>query len=104
MLVVGGMALIFVLGIVRTINPRLPLESVSFYPGFWACVGLLVLSAVMSWVIMMATVLIVGLVEAKFRVEGAISEIITIVLFPLGGFLSVFIYGAWLGAQLRHAL
>jgi hypothetical protein len=76
-LVLGGIALMFVLGILDSVNPGTVRGRVDFVPGFWFSVGLLVIGEVMSWVGKM---------------------------FPIGaifGFIPVFMYGAWLGAQVR---
>jgi len=97
-LVLGGIALVFVLGILNSVNPGFVKGRVDFVPGFWFSVGLLVIGGVMSWVGMMAGVLIAPALETA---EEGIGQLL---MFPIGaifGFIPVFMYGAWLGAQVR---
>jgi ABC-type Na+ efflux pump permease subunit len=97
-LVLGGIALVFVLSIFESLNPGSVPDRVDFVPGFWFFVGLLAISGVTSWLAMM----IIGLVASSFEtVEEGIGQMM---MFPLGaifGFLPVFMYGSWLGAQVR---
>ena len=97
-LVLGGISLVFVLGILDSVNPGTIEGRVDFIPRFWFSVGLLVVGGAVSWVgMMVAAFMATGLEIAK---EGIGQPI----MFPVGaifGFIPVFIYGAWLGAQLR---
>ncbi len=97
-LVLGGIALMFVLGILDSVNPGIVRGRVDFVPGFWFSVGLLVIGGVMSWVGMMVAALIATALEMA---EEGIGHLL---MFPIGaifGFIPVFMYGAWLGAQVR---
>ena len=97
-LVLGGIALMFVLGILDSVNPGIVKGRVDFVPGFWFSVGLLVIGGVMSWVGMMVAALIATALEMA---EEGIGQLL---MFPIGaifGFIPVFMYGAWLGAQVR---
>ncbi len=71
--------------------------QVDILPGFWFVVGLLVVGGIMAGIGMMVATLLGGLL-------GMASEGIgVLVMFPIAsvfGFIPVFIYGAWLGAQL----
>lgn len=99
-LVLGGIALMFVLGILDSVNPGIVRGRVDFVPGFWFSVGLLVIGGVMSRVGMMVAALILTLM-AK---EGIGQLLMFPIGFPIGaifGFIPVFMYGAWLGAQVR---
>ena len=97
-LVLGGIALVFVLGILDSINPNIVGDKVEFIPGFWFSAGLIVVGGIMSWIGFMAVALV--LVGLEMAEEG-LGQLI---MFPVGaifGFVLVFMYGAWLGAQVR---
>ena len=98
-LVLGAIALMFVLGIVDSINPGIVKGRVDFIPSFWFSVGLIVMGGIMSWVGMMVAALIVTGIE--MATEEGLGQLI---MFPIGaifGFIPVFMYGAWLGAQVK---
>lgn len=97
-LVLGGIALMFVLGILDLVNPGIIKGGVDFIPGFWFSVGLIVVGGVMSWIGMMVAALAVNAFE--FAQEG-VGQIIMFPIAAIFGFIPVFIYGAWLGAQVR---
>ncbi|MEQ1718606.1 MAG: hypothetical protein ABL907_21910 [Hyphomicrobium sp.] len=97
-LLLGGIALASVIEIIGTIYPVIAAKNVTLWPGFLFLVGLLVLSALMAWLGMMAVALLVTIVEARF--EG-IGQILVFPVAAVFGFIPLFIYGAWLGAQLR---
>ena len=97
-LVLGGIALVFVLGILDSVSPGIVRGRVDFVPGLWFSVGLLVVGGVMSWVGMMVAAFIATALEMT---EEGIGQLL---MFPVGaifGFIPVFMYGAWLGAQIR---
>ena len=97
-LVLGGIALMFVLGILDSINPGIVKGRVDFIPGFWFSVGLIVIGGIMSWVGMMVAAFIVTAIEMAGEGLGQL------IMFPIAaifGFIPVFMYGAWLGAQVR---
>jgi len=90
--------LMFVIGILDSMNPGIVKGRVDFVPGFWFSAGLLVVGGVMSWVGMMVAALIATALEMA---EEGIGQLL---MFPIGaifGFIPVFMYGAWLGAQVR---
>ena len=97
-LVLGGLALAFVLGTLDSVKPGFVLGHVDFIPGLWFTVGLLVIGGIATLVGRIVVALIAtGLDMAK---EG----IGLLLMFPIGaifGFIPVFIYGAWLGAQVK---
>lgn len=97
-LVLGGIALASVIGILGAINPAIAAKNISLWPGFWFIVGLLVLGAAMAWIGMMAAALLASVIESKF--EG-IGQLLAIPVTAVFGFIPLFIYGAWLGAQLK---
>ncbi|MGP0566279.1 MULTISPECIES: hypothetical protein [unclassified Nitrospina] len=100
-LVIGGVALIYVLGLYQNIYPSLVNGPLVFFPGIWFLIGLLVLGVILGWVGIMVVAALV-MVVMKGEENG-----MEIVMFPIGaifGFIPVFIYGAWLGAQVKGLL
>ena len=97
-LVLGGIALMFVLGILDSVNPGIVKERVDFIPGFWFSVGLIVIGGIMSWVGMMVAALAVTALELA---QEGIGQIVMFPIAAIFGFIPVFMYGAWLGAQVR---
>lgn len=100
-LVLGGIALVFVLGILESAYPGLVHSRVDVIPGFWFVVGLVVVGAAMSWVGIIAAALVA---TAFDKVTQSLSQLL---MFPTGavfGFIPVFIYGAWLGAQIKESM
>jgi len=99
-LVLGAFGLALVLGIIDNANPGYVAKHVHFWPGFWFALGLLVIGAVLAWVGTLAAAALAVAVESKIEGFGQM------LMFPIGaifGFIPVFMYGAWLGAQLRGA-
>lgn len=97
-LVLGGIALTFVLGILESVNPGVVKGRVDFIPGFWFSVGLIVIGGIMSWIGMMVATLSVAALE--FAQEG-VGQIVMFPIAAIFGFIPLFMYGAWLGAQVR---
>lgn len=97
-LLLGGIALASVIGILGAMNPAIAAKNISLWPGFWFIVGLLVLGAAMAWTGMMAAALFVSLIESLF---GGIGQLLAFPVAAVFGFIPLFIYGAWLGSQLR---
>jgi len=97
-LVLGGIALMFVLGILDSVNPGVVKGRVEFIPGFWFTVGLIVIGGIMSRVGMMAAGLAVTVLELA---QEGLGQIIMFPIAAIFGFIPVFMYGAWLGAQVR---
>ena len=97
-LLLGSLALCLVVGLMGRANPEVAAKSIHFWPGFWFIVGLLAVGALMSWLATMLAAVASVPIEAK-------AEGLSALLFaPVGaalGFIPVFIYGAWLGAQIR---
>ncbi len=106
----GGTALIFllsdmsILGILDSANlslwtaPSIVKGRVDFVPSFWFSIGLIVISGIMFGIGAMASILFESLVgETNILYE---LEIIP-AMAAMFSFMPVFIYGAWLGAQVR---
>jgi len=84
--------------ILDSVSPGIVRGRVDFVPGFWFLVGFLAIGGVMSWVGMMAVAFIATTLKID---EKSIGQLF---IFPIGavfGFIPVFMYGAWLGAQMR---
>jgi hypothetical protein len=99
-LVLGALGLALVLGIIDNANPGFVAKRVHFWPGFWFTLGLLVIGAVLAWIGTLAAAALAVAVESKIEGFGQL------LMFPIGaifGFIPVFMYGAWLGAQLPGA-
>lgn len=96
-LVLGGIALVVMIGVIDASAPGSISQSVSIYPGFWFCVGLVVIGGLMSFIGTMAAALLVS------GLEIATPGLGQLIMFPIAaifGFIPVFMYGAWLGSQL----
>lgn len=93
-LVLGGLALILVIALLAPASAR----RIELWPGFWFSVGIVVVGGLMAWVGHMVSAMLAT------ALESFTAGLATLLLFPLAaifGFIPVFIYGAWLGAQLR---
>jgi hypothetical protein len=99
-LVLGALGLALVLGIIDDVNPGFVVKRVHFWPGFWFALGLLVIGGILAWIGTLAAAGLAVAVESKVQGFGQL------LMFPVGaifGFIPVFMYGAWIGAQLRGA-
>ena len=97
-LVLGGITLMFVLGIIESIEPGSVIDHVDFFPGFWFTAGLIVIGGIMSWVGIMVAALALTVLEMA---DEALGQLIMFTIAAIFGFIPVFMYGAWLGAQVR---
>ena len=96
-LVLGAITLMCVVALLEQIDPDLINDQVALVPSFWFIVGLLCVGGIMSWLgIMVAAALatLIGLVNES------IAEYFIFPTAAIFGFIPVFIYGAWLSAQL----
>lgn len=97
-LVLGGITLTFVLGLLESINPGVVTIRVDFIPGFWFSTGLVVIGGLMAWVGLM----VAGLVAVGFERFGeGLGQMLVFPIAAIFGFIPVFMYGAWLGAQVK---
>ena len=95
-LVLGGIALVCVLGMVESVNPGAIKGKVDFIPDFWFLVGLIAIGGILSWIGIIVAALAASVLDHMQQGVGAIF------MFPISaifGFIPVFMYGAWLGAQ-----
>ena len=95
-LVIGSIALLFVLSAVDAAYPNTVKDHVVIIPGFWFTVGIIVVGGIMSWV----GVMVVNLIAiATAMEESHIAALTMISIKGIFGFFPVFMYGAWLGEQ-----
>ncbi|MFC1793450.1 hypothetical protein ACFL3Q_07675 [Planctomycetota bacterium] len=96
-LVLGAITLMCVVALLEQIDPGSVGDNVEFMPSFWIIVGLLCVGGIMSWLgIMVAAALatLIGLANED------IAQFFMLPTAAVFGFIPVFIYGAWLSAQL----
>lgn len=94
----GSIALTIVVGLIGTLNPAIGSKQIHHWPGAWFVVGLCVVSAVMAWLATVLTAIFSAVIDA--RVEG-MGILLVAPVHATFGFIPVFIYGAWLGSQIR---
>lgn len=106
-LLLGGIALVIALGVLKKVLPSLPLDRLDLLPGFFQFVGFVVISGIASWLGLLSTLLaawIVTAVASRGYFEGPnnpATQIVGFLIAPVFGLIPLFIYGAWLGNQLR---
>jgi hypothetical protein len=67
------------------------------YPGFWECIGFLVIAGILVRLIMLASSLILGLtVDPEKSVGGLMIATVTPALGVLGGIIPLFMYGSYI--------
>ena len=96
-LITGGTVIIFMVGMMHAVDPTLDMDQVQVVPGFFAIVGIVIISAICAWIGIIVAALLTSLID--LGKEGLGSAL----MLPLGaifGFIPVFIYGAWIGNQL----
>lgn len=97
-LVLGAFCLWQVLGIIDTAYPGLISKRVHFWPGFWFAFGLLVIGSILAWV---GTLVAAAMATAVDIAAPGFGQLLVFPIAAIFGFIPVFIYGAWLGEQLR---
>lgn len=106
-LLLGGIALVISLGVLKKVNPSLPLDRLELLPDFIQLVGLIVISGIASWLGLLSTFIAAWIVTAVAsrgyfdEPDNPAVQIIAFLIAPVFGLIPVFIYGAWLGNQLR---
>jgi hypothetical protein len=96
-LVLGGLSLAVVIGLIDGVNPGV-LRHINFIPGFWLAGGLVLFGAILSWIGLLIAGLFAVIVDPR---ESGLGQLIAFPIAAVFGFLPIFMYGAWLGAQLR---
>ncbi|MCY4610253.1 MAG: hypothetical protein OXC38_00840 [Gammaproteobacteria bacterium] len=95
-LVLGGLTLLYVFKLIAPIS--LGGELVDYIPDFWFSVGLLAIGSILSWMGIVVTAFFLTVVG---KVEESSGALALPFLGSVFGFIPVFMYGAWLGAQVR---
>lgn len=95
-LVLGSLTLLYVFKLIAPIS--LGGELVDYIPDFWFSVGLLAVGSILSWMGIVVTAFFLTVVG---KVEESFSALAIPFLGSVFGFIPVFMYGAWLGAQVR---
>ena len=89
----------------RILLPRTLIgNALKAVPGFWFTVGLLIIGAIMAWVGIWVAALLATAVDSASEEREGFGSLIMFPAAAIFGFIPVFIYGAWLGAQLKHGL
>lgn len=96
--VLGGVAMTFVLELLRASNPEWVVGPVEFLPDIWFAIGLFLIGGFIS----VAGLVLETILTHSFELgrEG-IGQLILTPVMTVFGFIPVFIYGAWIGAQVR---
>jgi hypothetical protein len=97
-LLLGSFALALVVGLLGPSNPQLAAKDVAFWPGAWFVVGLVVVGSALGWIGMLCAGLVSVAVDGL--AEG-LGQLVAFRLAAIFGFIPLFIYAAWLGAQLH---
>lgn len=98
-LILGGLTLAVAVGMIKAGNPVLATKAVHIWPGFWFATGLLVIGLIVAWLGEMLATFLAAIIEAKIG-EGT-GRLFILPIAAIFGFVPLFMYGAWLGAQLR---
>lgn len=97
-LVLGGLTLAFYLHLFQSVNPYSIRGPIALLPGIWFSIGLIVIGEILSW----GSIIVVALALSPLeRVRKGLGQTIALPIGYAFGFIPVFIYGAWLGAQVR---
>ena len=97
-LLLGSVCLIFVINILHAIEPNFEISRLRFFPGYIYIIGFLIISAITSY---LAIIVAAFLLSLNKYLEN-FSEIISIPIGAAFGFIPVFIYGAWIGIQIKN--
>lgn len=92
--IVAAVALAMFIVMIDQVSPK-TFPPLDFVPGFWFVVGLLVVGAVASFIGQLVAAGIGGMLS-----EGA-GGMLVIPTSAIFGFIPLFMYGAWLGAQIK---
>ena len=104
-LILGGITLTFFLGILDLLHPDIVIDHVELIPGFWFSAGLIAIGGAMFWIGMMITMALSMVAYGMGLTKESLEQLM---MFPAAatfgaifGFIPVFMYGAWIGAQIR---
>lgn len=94
-LLLGSACLISIINILHSIEPNFEISRLSFFPGYLYIIGFLIISVLTSYLAIIITAFLLS--SKKYG-----SEIISIPVEAAFGFIPVFIYGAWIGIQIKN--
>ncbi len=97
-LLLGSVCLISVIKILHAIEPNFEISRLSFFPGYIYIIGFIIISVLTSYLAIIIAAFLIG--SIKFLED--FSEIISIPVGAAFGFIPVFIYGAWIGIQIKN--
>jgi len=95
--VVGGVTLVFAMKTVDSISFGSSFGGIVYIPDFWFSVGIVVFSAVISW---LALMLLAIIFSPLMMVSESLGVIVVAPIASVFGFVPLFIYGAWLSEQI----
>jgi len=96
-LISGGTVIVFMVAMLHRFNPDFDISGVNVIPGFLVTIGILIISAVTSYVALMLSAILITLVD---RTEEELGSMLIMPFASIFGFIPVFIYGSWIGNQL----
>ncbi len=91
----------FALGIVNETYSGVVIDHVDLIPDFWSSVGLITIGGIISWI---ALILVALIIEITGMVDENMGQLLMMPIPAILGFIPVFMYGEWLGAQVRTML
>lgn len=98
MFIMGGTVIVFLTMVLHKINPELGIRNIDIIPGFLTIIGIVIVSGVTSWLGMLASAVAVTVL---LRDKEEIGQLIMMPLGSVFGFIPIFIYGAWIGLQMK---
>jgi len=96
--VLGGVAITFVLEIIGSSNYGFTPGPIEFMPDVWFGIGLFLIGLFISLAGMILEKILTHSLELR---EDGIGQLVLTPVMTVFGFIPVFIYGAWIGAQAR---
>jgi len=102
-LALGVIVLIFAVGHINRFDPDLhtSTSNISVIPGFFFIIGILFVSVISFSLAMLAVTLVVTLVSLLLKREKFGQTVALRLIGSVFGFIPVFIYGSWLGLQIK---
>lgn len=95
---VDSLAMVVMSGVALSRILKMADAHVSYIPGFWFSVGLIIIGVGMSW---LGRFIAAGLLVALDKSNNDNNTILVLPIATVFNFFPVFMYGAWLGQQLR---
>jgi len=98
MFIMGGVVVVFLTIIIDRSNPGLGIRNIEIIPGFFTIIGFFIVYGVAACVGMLASTAAVTLL-LKDRED--LGQLVLGALGQVFGFIPIFIYGAWIGLQIK---